>query len=126
MDKRNLGRFCLQFNITDPRHLQAVEILEAQGRRKAQYITEAILHFVNCKETPEIDIKQDSAALEKMILAIVQKCLHKESGAVFNVTEREISLNFPTESVIPAEIADEDDNLLASIRESMTALRESD
>ena len=41
--KKNHGRFCVQFNLNDPRHRQVAEILERQGRRKAQFIVDMVL-----------------------------------------------------------------------------------
>lgn len=32
------------------------EILEHQGRQKARFISTAILHYINCKETPEVTL----------------------------------------------------------------------
>lgn len=45
--KKDKCKFTIQFSSTDACHLQAVEILNAQGRRKAQFITNAILHYSN-------------------------------------------------------------------------------
>ena len=42
-EKKNGGRFCVQLNLNDPRHRQVAQLLEEQGRRKAQFIVEAVL-----------------------------------------------------------------------------------
>ena len=53
-DKKNPGRFTIQFNPGDPKQLSVSELLEQQGRHKAQFITNAVLHYIHCPETPEI------------------------------------------------------------------------
>lgn len=51
MAKKEEYRFTIQFSSTDPRHLQAADILNRQGRRKAQYLVNAILFYENGAET---------------------------------------------------------------------------
>jgi len=131
MDKRNQGRFCIQFNATDARHLQVVDVLESQGRRKAQFITEAVLHYINCNETPDIKVQQDPAMFKKTVEAIVREILKKDATPARSDARTEETLpplmemdpndeaNFPFDS--GGEI---DEDLLASIRESMSTMRE--
>lgn len=45
VEKRNPGRFTIQFNINDPMHLAAASILDRQGRHKAQFIVNAISFY---------------------------------------------------------------------------------
>ena len=44
--KKDPGKFTIRFCISDPRQKRAVEELNAQGRLKAQFLTNAILHYV--------------------------------------------------------------------------------
>ena len=44
-NKNNAHKFTIQFNNADPQHHQAVEILNKHGRRKAQFIVNAVLHY---------------------------------------------------------------------------------
>jgi len=128
MDKRNLGRFCIQFNMADARHLQVIKLLEAQGRRKAQYISEAILHYANCAETPDIQVRNDIASLKPMIESIVRQLLknekpHKESTSgietlpVLELTEADADIPMDLEGAIDAD-------LLAAMQESISSLRD--
>ena len=72
-------KFTIQFSNADAHHLQTVEILNAQGRRKAQFITNAVLHYINCSETPSI-LQHYSASLDyQTIEAIVNKILQSKS-----------------------------------------------
>ena len=67
--KKNHGRFCVQFNLNDPRHRQVVEILERQGRRKAQFIVDMVL------------ADADTAALQQMVEPIVKQLLARQPAA---------------------------------------------
>lgn len=72
-DKKNPGRFTIQFNAADPQQRKAAELLEQQGRRKAQFLTTAILHYVCGQEMPEHPQCKvpDIAELEDLILKIL-------------------------------------------------------
>ena len=74
-EKKSSARFSIQFNEHDSRHLQVMAILNAQGRHKAQYIANAILHYINCNNTPAIP--QDDAALRQAVEAMVAEILTK-------------------------------------------------
>jgi hypothetical protein len=73
-------RFTIQFSQTDPSHLHVAEILNRQGRRsKAQYIVNAVLHYENCGETP--NIQRSVAFDEKFIEAVVNRILRDRAEA---------------------------------------------
>ena len=44
--KKDPGKFTIRFCMSDPRQKRAVDELNAQGRLKAQFLTNAILHYV--------------------------------------------------------------------------------
>ena len=129
MDKRNLGRFCIQFNVTDCRHLQVIELLETQGRRKAQYITEAVLHYANCSETPEIRAQTDTSSMRLLIETVVRELLKKEKATPAAGKEHEVlpPEEIPVESSVVAELTEKiDEDMLAAMRESISTLRDRD
>jgi hypothetical protein len=66
--KKNYGRFCVQFNLSDPRHLQAIEILERQGRRKAQFIVDIVLGTAIT----------DMSSLQQLVETIVKQLLAQQ------------------------------------------------
>ena len=74
-DKKNPGRFTIQFNPGDPKQLSVSELLEQQGRHKAQFITNAVLHYIHCPETPEIPEPQpiDRNLLEQLVMDILKR-----------------------------------------------------
>ena len=73
-DKKDPGKFTIRFNICDPQHKAVIDLLNRQGRSKAQFLVSAVLHYINCKETPEVSVPvPNQAALEEIILAILAK-----------------------------------------------------
>lgn len=88
VEKRNPGRFTIQFNMNDPMHLAAASILDRQGRHKAQFIVNAISFYQayhgagNNRRTPaaagppgggpcEITTCEEEAALQSSSLTII-------------------------------------------------------
>lgn len=75
-DKKSPGRFTLNFNVEDPKQMAAVSILNRQGRTKAQFITEAILHYMNCPESPAIELppsQMDEARIKQIVRSLLQE-----------------------------------------------------
>ena len=74
-EKKHQGRFTVQFNLGDPQQARVSEILERQGRQKARFISTAILHYINCKETPEFSLPPalTPGEIEKLVLSILEK-----------------------------------------------------
>jgi len=74
-ERKQPGRFTVQFNLEDPGQRKAAEVLDRQGRRKAQFLAGAILSYVQTPASgngvifPGIDEK----TLEQMVLAILEK-----------------------------------------------------
>ena len=80
--KKTGTKFNIQFSRDNPLHLQAADILNRQDERgKARYIVNAILHYENCCETP--DMERPARIDEKHIEAVVYRILRDrgESGA---------------------------------------------
>lgn len=74
--KKEPGRFSIKFNAADPTHKTAIDLLNRQSPRgKAQFIANAILHYVHCPETPDLmtPIAADSAYIEKVIEKILKQ-----------------------------------------------------
>lgn len=75
MAKKDLYKFTIQFNSGDPQHQQTAEILNQQGRRKAQFLVNAVLHYLHCSETPNIPQPApiDTGAIEAIVRRIMMK-----------------------------------------------------
>lgn len=44
-DKKDPGKFTIRFNICDPQHKAVIDLLNRQGRSKAQFLVSAVLHY---------------------------------------------------------------------------------
>lgn len=76
--KNNPMRFTVQFSPGDPCHQQTVDILNQQGRRKAQFIVNAVMHYINCSETPDTK----PAAIDTALIEGIVRRLLNEQGKV--------------------------------------------
>lgn len=73
--KKNLYRFTIGFNPGDPTHRQVVELLNQQGHRKAQFLVNAVLHYVHCPkilDIPEVDAGAPVMGEKDMEMLIVR------------------------------------------------------
>jgi len=104
--KKDKCKFTIQFNNADSHHLQAVEILNAQGRRKAQFITNAILHYINCSEMPSIPQRSSASLDYQTIEAIVNKILQLKSKTV---QTSELELPAPKKKLLKSDKISFDD-----------------
>lgn len=53
--KKDRSRFSIKFRENDPAHERTICILESQGQRNiAPFLVNAVLHYVQCSETPDI------------------------------------------------------------------------
>lgn len=82
--KKNEQKFTIQFRETDSHHIKAAEILNAQGRHKAQFIVEAVLHYTNCTSQPTDDASQtaviDYGKIEDIVKRVVfAERIHEEN-----------------------------------------------
>jgi len=81
-DKKSVRRFTIQFNRADPAHRQVADILNGlEWRGKAQYIVNAVLHYISRNEKPKS--RHPVVLDEKHIEMVVNKILRdrSESGA---------------------------------------------
>lgn len=75
-EKKDPGKFTVRFNTADPHQRTVIEILNQQGRYKAQFFTSAILHYIHCSQTP--DIHRASAVGSEEIERIVCSVLARQ------------------------------------------------
>lgn len=83
--KKNRERFSIKFNENDPAHAAVIRLLEKQGAHsKAQFIVNAVLHYVNCPEAPDISLPQaaDRASIEKIVMEILHSRVIGQQGIV--------------------------------------------
>lgn len=75
-DKKDPGRFTVSFHLEDPIQREAAQAINRQGpRRKAQFIANAVSHYIHCMETPvlpsAVSAPTDYAAIEAVILQVL-------------------------------------------------------
>lgn len=79
MAKKDIYKFTIQFSSGDPQHQQVAEILNRQGRRKAQFLVNTVLHYIHCSETPDIPQQPpiNTDAIETIVRRIMEEYSEK-------------------------------------------------
>ena len=85
-EKKDPGKFTVRFNIADPQQKTVIDVLNKQGRYKAQFLTSAILHYIHCSETPET--QRASQVGSKEIERIVRTVLAEQKNALQEVSPK--------------------------------------
>lgn len=100
MAKKDPYKFTIQFNEGDPSHLQIAEMLNQQGRRKAQFIVNAVMHYIHCSETPNIPepALPDIDVIERVVLRILEE-QGNNSNASANHTQAKTSRPIKSEEI---------------------------
>lgn len=70
--KKDPGKFTVRFNLCDPQQRQAAELLNRQGRSKAQFIANAVLHYAGGVQAP---ISQGASLNNERIRQLVEDVL---------------------------------------------------
>lgn len=67
--KKNPGKFTVRFNIADPRQREVVDLLNQQGRFKAQFLANAVQHYVHCYEATDYHraLSVDAGQIERIV-----------------------------------------------------------
>lgn len=88
--KKQPGRFTIQFNEADPQQRQVIELLNQQGRRKAVFLTCAVLAYCGQGAATVIPPPSTPPSIEPaMIEQIVQKVLRQNASAA--PTQKEVA-----------------------------------
>ena len=66
--KKDPGKFTIRFCMADPRQKRAVDELNAQGRLKAQFLTNAILHYAGIENGSGVPSRAEIEAIIRSIL----------------------------------------------------------
>lgn len=134
-EKKDRERFSIKFNENDPTHDAVIRLLEKQGpHSKAQFIVNAILHYVNCSETPDISAAQtaDRASIEKIVMEILNNRDNGQQDTVNGIGSRKAIREEP----VPAGLLEQrkdaeskqeamDEAAWAMIADTMSAFRNS-
>lgn len=134
-EKKDRERFSIKFNENDPTHDTVIRLLEKQGpHSKAQFIVNAILHYVNCSETPDISAAQtaDRASIEKIVMEILDNRDNGQRDTVNGIGSRKAI----RQESVSAEVSEQkrdaeqkqavmDEAAWAMIADTMSAFRNS-
>ena len=101
-EKKDPGKFTVRFNMADPQQKAVIDLLNQQGRYKAQFLTSAILHYVHCSETP--DIRSAAAVDSTEIERTVRHVLAQQQTAAPSALRQ--GGQEPGEAVVPWEEPD--------------------
>ena len=128
--KKNRERFSIKFNENDPAHDAVIRLLEKQGSHsKAQFIVNAILHYINCPQTPDIVVPQavDRAAIEEIVAEILGRGEKKQAGHRLNIQEEYVTERVAVKSEKETDGEETqkgmDQATLALIADTMSAFR---
>lgn len=134
-EKKDRERFSIKFNENDPAHDAVIRLLEKQGpHSKAQFIVNAVLHYVNCTETPDISAAQtaDRAFIEKIVIEILSSRENRQQDTVNGVGSRKVIREEPTPVGSPEQRKDAeskqetmDEAAWTMIADTMSAFRNS-
>ena len=102
-DKKFNTKFTIQFNRKNPAHIQVAEILNQQGRGdKAQYIVDAVLHYVNSGGAREAQLPRSMLVDERRVEVIVNRILRDNQMHSGNVASTPAPANTTPTSFSPA------------------------
>ncbi len=110
--KKDPGKFTVRFNTADPQQQTVIELLNQQGRYKAQFLTNAILHYVHCPETPDIQALPmvDSKEIERIVLSVLAQ---QQTVPLQEPVGKTPSTNIPRE--IPASHLEDADTIFKTL-----------
>lgn len=90
-EKKDPGKFTVRFNMADPQQKAVIDLLNQQGRYKAQFLTNAVLHYVRRSEAP--DIKRapaiDSGEIERIMRSVLAQQQAQTQEPIQNLQEAE-------------------------------------
>lgn len=66
-DKKDPGKFTIRFNVADPQQQTVVELLNRQGRYKAQFITSAVLLYAYAASGTQAAPLLNGAVLQNIV-----------------------------------------------------------
>lgn len=123
--KKQPGRFTIQFNPADPQQKQVIELLNRQGRRKAVFLTSAVLSYCGQAGSAPAPMALEPALIEQIVQKVLQCKSETVPPAADSMLPRSAlpSAAGPTQTAAPQEPALPDDEL-AAISDMIDAFRQ--
>ena len=107
--KKTARKFTIQFNRTNPSHIEVADILNQQERNgKAQYIVNAVIHYINCNEKPNTQnsVQFDEAFIE----TVVNRMIRDREGSSVNNSDEPDLIRQAEKPLLPSEEIGFDDS----------------
>lgn len=125
--KKDRSRFTIKFNENDPAHETVIGLLEKQApHSKANFIANAILHYIHCPEIFNIPINNveyiDTKIIEDIVLRILEqrnKIQQINTEKEFKQTNNEIK----SEKISKQSLTDVDTKIVGLIKNTMIGFR---
>ncbi len=122
--KKDEYRFTIQFSPTDPRHKPVVEILNRQGRRKAQYLVNAVLCYENGTEAATPGQPSSYQMIEAIVNQILaEKTVQKNQQSKQLLARRERKVHQSEEITFEDAALELGQEGLSAIADSIAAFR---
>lgn len=128
-EKKCIGKYTIKFNLHDPGHRQVIDLLEPMGRTKAQFLANAVLHYIHCDKTPDIPQSPptDYAVVESIVRRILEERLGDEApdGQSATPTQQKAAKKLRQSEEIHFENAAEflGEDGMAAIADTLSAFR---
>lgn len=121
--KKQPGRFTIQFSPADPQQRQVIELLNQQGRRKAVFLTAAVLSYCGKSAFPLEPFAQqfDLAAIEQVVRKVLREAPGAESSS--GQVLRDTSVPLQADQTQPIEDQNMPDDVMNSISEMIDLFR---
>ena len=91
--KKDRSRFSIKFRENDPTHERTICILESQGQRNiAPFLVNAVLHYVQCSETPDMShmlAESPQPIMDKSGIEDIVKEILRQQGIIKEEQESE-------------------------------------
>lgn len=106
--KKDRSRFSIKFRENDPAHERTICILESQGQRNiAPFIVNAVLHYVQCSETPDIShilAEKAQALMDKNTIEDIVKEILLQEGIIKTEIQKTEEAQVITETKLMEDI----------------------
>lgn len=125
--KKDRSRFTIKFNENDPAHETVIRLLEKQApRNKANFIANAILHYIRYSEISVLPIDNVKYIDTKTVEEIVLRILKQKNGIQQINTETEfkqLNSEIKLKKVTKQSLPDVDTKIIGLIKNTMMEFR---
>ena len=110
-ERKTKGRFTIQFNLANPQQASASELLDQQGRHKAQFLANAIHSYVSREAMG--GMLPSATELEKQVKEIIDQYLSSGPKNVQGWSKQHTDTEKRSEEVLGFDYSAAEDTLLA-------------